>query len=64
MTCTQNCQQGRACTCDRFPQITLEDEDRQLFTFETVADYTITALAGIGLFATIVFVGFLIGYAS
>lgn len=55
MSCTNNCNQGRSCTCDKFPQIEMLDEP--LITFDKVVDYVYAMLAGIGMVAVIIAVG-------
>lgn len=57
MPCNHDCNQGRSCSCDKFPQIELLD-DEPIVTFEKVMDYLITLMAGVGVVACIVAIGF------
>ena len=56
MSCNQNCNQGRGCTCDKFPQIEMLDEP--LITFDKVVGYILNVLAGVGIVAIIIAIGF------
>ena len=56
MSCNQNCNQGRSCTCDKFPQIEMLDEP--VITFDKVVTYVINGPAGVGIVAIIIAIGF------
>ncbi len=57
--CNNDCNQGRSCearkAADSFPQITMDDP---LVTFDEVSGWIRNALAGVGVVAVIVAIGF------
>lgn len=57
MTCTHDCNQGRACTC---MPITMED-DEPVVTFDNIVDYAFSLFAAIGVLATTGGIAFLVG---
>lgn len=48
---------------DKELPITMED-DEPVLNFDTVADYIVNILAGVGLVATVLFIAFFAGYKS
>ena len=62
MSCTQDCNQGRACKCQQACElpITMADE----FTFEWVIRWLWTGMAWLGFFSMLALIGFLWGYSA
>lgn len=60
MSCNKDCNQGRDCDCEL--PITMEDEP--LMTFETVMNYIVTLLAGVGIASSILITAFIVGYTK
>ena len=62
MTCTQNCRQGRDCTCQQACELPLTMAEE--FSFEWAIRWLWTGMAWLGFFSMISIIAFLWGYSA